>query len=123
MKYILSIAYLMSILLPLSIQAQTIDKYVEKHRVKPGSMGLWQNGIWVSVETYDPNNIDKMLKELFKRISYDEGKPNKWTIIESKVVDFGYGEYLIVRIKAFNKEHMHFFSSKWSKVDNGYPAR
>ncbi len=121
MKQISILIILISFLLPFFAHAETIDQFISKEQNKPGK--LWSNGMWVSIPVYDPKNIDSMLRELYKKISYKEGKPKKWVIVESKIADFGYGKFLIVRVKTFGKEHIHFFSTTRSKDNKEFLAR
>ena len=123
MKRISILAMAITLSFPFFVQGETIDEHISKNQNKPGTLGLWGNGLWVSVPVYDPKNIDKMLQELYNKISYDEGRPKDWTVLENKEADFGYGKYLIVRVRAFGKEHLHFFSATYSKHDKGYSAR
>ena len=101
------------------IVAETIDDFVTNERGK--SAKLWRNGTWTSIDRFDRTDVDGMLRELYRKISYNEGKPKKWVVLESKEVDFGYGSYLIVRVEALGKQRMHFFST--TKSERGFEAR
>jgi len=88
------------------IQAETIDDYVKNSQKSL----LWVNSTCGYVEAVPNFDANKMLENAFKTVSFDEGKPQKWKILEHKKSNIHGKDYYLIRFIAFNKERIFVFN-------------
>ncbi len=100
--------------LPVVVLAKTLDEYAKYSQSNP----MWVNSTCGFIEPVPSYDANKLLINAFKSISLEEGKPEKWEVIEHNSYDIHNGSYYLVRFVAFNREHIFVFvnnktNGKW----------